>query len=94
MLKVLGIVGCCGCEFCGTETCGVLNVFSESRVVEEIIELHTSVGSTVTLCRTKLSCPFVTPVVEFSEESINFRVEMVNVTVCAVCVYCPVCSSA
>ena len=69
---------------CYVMLCYVLNVCSESRVVEEIIELHTSVGSTVTLCRTKLSCPFVTPVVKFSEESIDFRVEMVNATICAV----------
>jgi len=53
-----------------------MSVFSESRTVEEIIELRTSFGATGTLCQTKLSCSFVTPVVKFSEENVNFRVEM------------------
>ena len=63
-------------------------MFSESRVVEEIMELHTSVGARGTLCRTKLTCSFVTPVVRFSEESINFRVEMVGAAVSVVSFHC------
>jgi len=59
----------------------VFNVIREPRVVEETIELHTSVGATVTLCRTKLSCSFVAPVVKFSEDVIQFRVEMVSAVI-------------
>ena len=63
-------------------------MFREPRVVEEIIELHTSIGAAGILCRTKLSCSFVTPVVKFSEEAINFRVEMVRIVVCVISVCC------
>jgi len=59
-------------------------VFSEPRAVEEIIEFHTSVSAAGVLCRTKLSCSFVTPVVKFSEEAINFRVEMVRTVILVV----------
>ena len=58
--------------------CHVFNVFSKPRIVEEVIELHTTAGAAGLLCRTKLSCSFVTPVVKFSEETINFRVEVVG----------------
>jgi len=43
-----------------------------------VIELHTSVGAAGLLSRTKLTCSFVTPVVQFSEEAVSFRVEMVR----------------
>jgi len=59
-------------------------VFSKPRIVEEVIELHTTAGAAELLCRTKLSCSFVTPVVKFSEEDINFRVEVVGTADCVV----------
>ena len=57
---------------------GVFNVFSKPRLVEEVIELRTTPGTAGILHRTKLSCPFVTPVVQFSEDTVEFRVEMVG----------------
>ena len=60
----------------------MFSVYSAARTVEEIVELHTSVGVIRTLFRTKLTCSFVTPVVKFSEDTINFRVEMVATVIC------------
>jgi len=60
----------------------VLIVFSKSKpqLVEEVIELRTTLGAAGILYRTKLSCSFVTPMVKFSEDTVEFRVEMVGST--------------
>jgi len=56
----------------------VFNVFSEPQFVEETIEFHTAVGAAGIFCKTKVSCSFVAPVLQFSDYDISFRVEMVR----------------
>jgi len=73
----------------------VFDVLSEPRLVEEVIELCTTVGTARILYRTKLSCSFVTPMVKFSEDTIEFRVDMVGTAFCVVtCFQCFVCFNA
>ena len=83
------------CLACGGQVTSlvVFNVFSNPRLVEEVIEIRTTVGAPGILCQTKVSCSFVTPVVKFSENAIEFRVEMVSTAFCVV-FNCFVCFSA
>ena len=82
MLKLLI---CCGCKLSDavfstytSNMVGCVHVCSKPRLVEEVIEFRTTVGVAGILCRTKVSCSFVTPVVKFSEDAIEFRLEMVG----------------
>ena len=61
-----------------------VRVFSKPRLVEEVIALRTTVGAAGILYQTKLSCSFVTPVVKFSEDAIEFSIQMVGTAFCIV----------